>query len=101
MSSERRWGPTYCSGPHAQLQCLAEPGRDGTCSSCLGLGHSGGNPIQLIVRLRYQDRNRRFRPKLVIGRPILRSLEMVYRGGCVAEYLERSPSTYDEQIGVA
>ena len=29
---------------------------------------------------------------------------MVYRGGCVteyAEYLERSPSTYDEQIGVA
>jgi hypothetical protein len=27
--------------------------------------------------------------------------EMVYRGGCVAEYLERSPSTYDEQIGVA
>jgi hypothetical protein len=30
--------------------------------------------------------------------------KMVYRGGCVteyAEYLERSPSTYDEQIGVA
>jgi hypothetical protein len=29
---------------------------------------------------------------------------MVYRGGCVAEnaeYLERSPSTYDGQIGVA
>ena len=29
-------------------------------------------------------------------------LEMVYRGGCVAEYaiyLERSPSTYDEQMG--
>jgi transposase len=29
---------------------------------------------------------------------------MVYRGGSVAEfaeYLERSPSTYDEQIGVA
>jgi hypothetical protein len=26
---------------------------------------------------------------------------MVYRGGCVAEYSERSPSTYDEQIGVA
>jgi hypothetical protein len=32
------------------------------------------------------------------------SPKMVYRGGCVAEYaeyLERSPSTYDEQIGVA
>ncbi|MGB0057992.1 MAG: hypothetical protein WBQ20_14820, partial [Methyloceanibacter sp.] len=32
------------------------------------------------------------------------SRKMVYRGGCVteyAEYLERSPSTYDEQIGVA
>jgi len=30
--------------------------------------------------------------------------KMVYRGGCVAEYaeyLERSPSSYDEQIGVA
>jgi hypothetical protein len=27
--------------------------------------------------------------------------KMVYRGGCVAEYVERSPSTYDEQIGVA
>jgi hypothetical protein len=29
---------------------------------------------------------------------------MVYRGGCVAEYaeyLERSASTYDEQIGIA
>ena len=25
---------------------------------------------------------------------------MVYRGGCVAEYVERSPSTYDDQIGV-
>jgi hypothetical protein len=32
------------------------------------------------------------------------SPKMVYRGGCAteyAEYLERSPSTYDEQIGVA
>jgi hypothetical protein len=30
----------------------------------------------------------------------LRTPKMVYRGGCVAEYLERSPSTYDEQIGI-
>src|SRR5208283_153055 len=28
------------------------------------------------------------------------SPEMVYRGGCVAEYVERSPSTCDGQIGV-
>ena len=39
-----------------------------------------------------------------LGHPCGKRPKMVYRGGCVAEYaeyLERSPSTYDEQIGVA
>ena len=31
---------------------IAASGRDDTRSSCLGLGHSGGNAVQLIVRLR-------------------------------------------------
>jgi hypothetical protein len=43
-------------------------------------------------------------PNPVIEAPSPAARKMVYRGGCVAEYaeyLERSASTYDEQIGVA
>jgi hypothetical protein len=48
--------------------------------------------------------NGRIAPMSVVQTSGTVSPKMVYRGGCVteyAEYLERSPSTYDEQIGVA
>ena len=40
-------------------------------------------------------------PRANVSLSQLDTPKMVYRGGCVAEYLKRSPSTYDEQIGVA
>ena len=62
-------------------------------SSAVRLSGSSGRFIagQLLTGSG-RNRNRRF--------GVRNGNKMVYRGGCVAEYVERSPSTCDDQIGV-